>query len=417
MLADLKTFSTKVAELGARFKFTDQAVSAFQNDRVPEAVLTKLNSLKNKDFSRDDFVAELTKVLNADELKQFQTPIMNSSELPGAAKDKGPVQKYIAEFAAARGWQHGVSEKLRSEWTLEDDPGVAPLRAVLTKSPHGNQPIQFGKKFFWTEEMRGPRAPVSGTYKPEYYPNAPSSFESPEAKTEPKFLVWRTEETRAKPPESFLAAKELVRAAWKRIKARELAKNRADAIANAVRASAGDVPELIGQNVRELTNTLRNEITDPKVKDRVQAFSINGVCPLTGERTGLQPFQLRATSDIPYPNYRVMTETLLDERTKPPKTTFVMTDLPKDTYYVATLKSRDVKKVGDFQMVYSDLSFLGGSSPMTQTHQMVIGSFMADAEKKNRESIMGLIKQEFRYEVTDEQKKKLEENEKRGGDE
>lgn len=420
LVTDLKTFSTKVAQLAARFKYTDQSVIALQRDKLPEAVVNKLNALKGKEFSHDEFVAELTKALTADELKQYQEPIMNNSELVGAAKDKGPVQKYIAEFAAARGWQRGASEKLQSEWTLEDDPGLAPLRAVLTKSPHANRLIQFGKRFFWSDDsMNGPKNPVYGIYKPEYYPSAPGNFESPKDKPEPKFVVWRTEETRPQAPAGFLAAKEMVRAAWKRNKARELAKNRAETLAAAMRASAGDVPDLIDQNFRELANGLRNEITDPKAKERVQMFPINDVCPLVEEKAGgLKPFALTESNNIPFPSLPAMTDTLLAERTNPPKTTFIMVDKPKDTYYVVTLKRRDVKKVGDFKVIYENFA-LGGmfAQPHAQTLDSLMERFREDAQKKIQESIIGLLKQEFKFEATDEQKKKLEESDKRGSEE
>ena len=209
---------------------------------------------------RPELVKNLTeqtaKQLVQTDLKTFSTKVAELSE-NGAAKDKGPVLKYIAEFIATRGLQHGASDKLQSEWTLEDEPGLAPLKGVLTKSPHGNAVIQFGKKFFWTEDSRGgPRTPVTGTYKPEFYPNEPSNFESPSLKPEPKYLVWRTEETRSKQASSLPQVIDQVRAAWKRIKARDLAKSRADALANQMKGMPGDSPELIHQDMLELANSV-----------------------------------------------------------------------------------------------------------------------------------------------------------------
>ena len=55
------------------------------------------------------------------------------------------------------------------------------------------------------------------------------------------------------------------------MQARELAQNRAEAIANAARASAGDTPELIVQNLRELENTLQNEIANLRLSWRIKA--------------------------------------------------------------------------------------------------------------------------------------------------
>jgi hypothetical protein len=349
------------------------------------------------------------------DFKTFKTKVAELSE-NGTTKNKEPVLKYIAEFIAARGLQHGASDKLRSEWTLEDDPGMAPLREILSKSPHGNAVIQFGKKFFWSDDSGRPgqRNPVSGTYKPEYYPNEPSQHESPLAKPEPKFLVWRTEETRAKQMD-FQSAKEQLRAAWKLIKAREIARSRAEAIAAQMQRTVGDVPEMIVSNLTELANTVQNSIADPKIKNRVKVFAISDVCPLTGSesRGGLHKFELRPTSDIPYPT-RAMADTLIAERTKPPKTSFVLVDEPKDTYYVVTVKDRKVKSEQEFQFaVFMELP-TGMSGGMGQTRQAVMSSYNQNATKKTMESILGLLKQEFKFEATEEQKQKLEEKDKSG---
>lgn len=328
--------------------------------------------------------------------------------------------KFMHDFAAERGWQRGDSVAAHDEWTLEDDPGLAPLKAALPKSVHGNEPVRFGKRFFWADTRPGEaKAAATGTYQPEYYPNAPSTFESPEAKPEPKFLVWRTEETPGAPPKSFAQARESVKAAWKRIKARELAKARADSLANAIQSSGGDFAGVISQNVKDLAEGLKGEFTDPKAKERVKVFTVPGVAPLAQTAPdrnnpfamtgGMQRFMVTPTSDIPYPSAD-MTKQLLDERTKPAKTAFVMVDEPKDTYYVGTVVYRSPKTQDDFKFdVYRDIGF-------GQTRATVMSEYMRDSQRKTYESVMGLLKKEFKYEETDEQKARFEENEKRGGD-
>lgn len=354
---------------------------------------------------------QTAKQLVINDMTTFKTKVAELSE-NGNAKDKSPVLKYIAEFIAARNLPHGASEKLRTEWTLEDDPGLAPIREVLAKNVHGNAVVQFGKKFFWADDARpGQKTPISGTYKAEFYPSEPNKFESPSATPEARFIVWRTEETRAVPAKSFQAAKDQVLAAWKRIKARDLARNRAEALANQMQSMAGDVPELIDQNINELANTVRVSIADPKIRDRVKVFPINGVCPLIVDFQGPHPFELRPSRDIPYPT-RAMIDTLLAQRTKPPKTSFVLVDEPKDTYYVVTLKVRQVKSEQEFQQnVYTEFP-LGMAGILGQSREAVMGSYIGDARKKTMESVLGLLKQEFKLVLTDEQKKKLEEKEK-----
>lgn len=324
---------------------------------------------------------------------------------------------YLAGLVAERGWQRGESTGLRDEWTLEEDPGLAPLKAALPGSVHGDLPVRFGERFFWTRNPRdGSKVAATGTYSPEYYPNAPSGFESPEAKPDPKFLVWRTEETAAKAPSSIGQVRDAVKAAWKRIKARELAKARAESLARAIQSTPADSADLVNQNVTELVGRLKAEFPDPKAQERVKTFLLRDVAPLTQPDrgnpmamfSGMQRFTLSPTNNIPYPTPE-MSKALLDHRTDPAKTTFVLADAPKDTYYVVRVVQRNEKTADDFRRdVYQGF--------IAPARDAVLRVHAAEAQRKAYESVMGLLKAEFKYEETEDQKKRLDENEKRGGD-
>jgi WD40 repeat protein len=54
------------------YKITDDAIGILRNQQVPQAVLTKLEALRNKEFSETKFKNEIAKVLTADELAQFK---------------------------------------------------------------------------------------------------------------------------------------------------------------------------------------------------------------------------------------------------------------------------------------------------------------------------------------------------------
>jgi hypothetical protein len=43
-----------------------------------------------------------------------------------------------------------------------------------------------------------------------------------------------------------------------------------------------------------------------------------------------------------------------------------------------------------------------------------MGSFTRDTTKKTMESVMGLLKKQFKFEISDEQKQKLEDKDKGG---
>jgi hypothetical protein len=285
--------------------------------------------------------------------------------------------------------------------------------------------IPFANSFFWVGGDR--RSPVSGTYTPNYYPQTPRASDlvgSQEA--EPQYVFWRTEEVPAKAAASYAAAKDAVKAAWKRQKAREMAKNRAEAMANTIRTGGPTSEALLPGFLEDELAKLRSEFADPKARERTAGFLVDGVAPLTmvANPTGrsglhpplfpapggqLQPFNFIPTVNVKYPSLAMVRE-LVESRTKPPKSVLVLPDEPKDVYYVVTLLKRDVKKDTDFAREVYD------AGPRNPTRDIVLDQFRGDQRRKAIESVMGLLKKEFRYEETEEQKKKLDENEKRGGD-
>jgi YVTN family beta-propeller protein len=63
--------------VSAVFKFTGQVDAALKKEKVPESVLDKLDPLENKEYSREEFEAEIKKLLNADETKQYLSLILS----------------------------------------------------------------------------------------------------------------------------------------------------------------------------------------------------------------------------------------------------------------------------------------------------------------------------------------------------
>src|SRR5262249_41619589 len=144
----------------------------------------------------------------------------------GRKSDKSEAIKYLAEFAAKRGLQIRGTQKPVTEWELEGDPNVAPLVAAFRDSlrdprnPHLEDYFPFAQFFFWRPGERGGRNPAIGTFAPEFFP--PARAANPfEMEKHPQFVVWRKEE---KPSESIPFdlnnPPEVVKAAWKRLKAR-----------------------------------------------------------------------------------------------------------------------------------------------------------------------------------------------------
>jgi S1-C subfamily serine protease len=69
---------------GVWFQLVDRDFTDLRQLKVPETVLTKLNSLKDKELPRAEFLKELPKVLNAEELKQFKEVILERAVDLGA---------------------------------------------------------------------------------------------------------------------------------------------------------------------------------------------------------------------------------------------------------------------------------------------------------------------------------------------
>jgi hypothetical protein len=336
-------------------------------------------------------------------------------------KDRAAIEKYVRDFIASRGIAlHGTSGAPRDEWHLEDAPGLAPLvkaqkEALKEASPfHAQEYIPFGQSFFWTTQ-RDPRnqfapprrgAATSGNYQATMYPPGAAGGR---AEGKVQYVVWRTEDTPAKKA-NLVQARPAVVEAWKRMKARDLARAHADALAEQIRAAQFADPFLLNQFLGDKAAELRGRL-DPKVP--AEPFAISGVCPLVPSANPLamfqggpqlQPFELKPSENIPYPTPEMRKE-LLEDRDKPTKTVLVMPDAPKDTFYVATLMRRVLKTPDDFRReVFS----------RTGRAQEVRDLFQTEAAINARKSVVELLKKEFNYQETDEQKKKLDENEKSG---
>jgi hypothetical protein len=422
----------------------------------PELIKTVLDR-KAKELMREDlakFIQELHKpnqILEASLAIAITDPVKYFAEvrkLSDPTKPKTPEQvaaldKYIKDFVTTRGIQMGSSSPapgappgsppvLRDEWTLEEDPGLQPLVIAQkeslkqAKSFHGGEYIPFGRKFFWAESftMQGrQRVPTTGLYVAQFYPEErltpPDPF-SGGGSTKPQYVVWRTADQPAAPTD-FIAARDSVRAAWKKLKARELAQAKANTIAQTIQTSS-TAPALLPQLLNDEVFRLRDQVSDPKARDRVRKFVLKDVAPLApAERFsdmsnpfgpsrpqlgGVQPFILPESEDIPFPT-KDMEKALLDNRDKPPKTVFVLPDAGQDTFYIVTLLRRDMKDAEDFKNnVYSQ--FGGARRAVTQM-------FLFETMRKSRLTLLELLKKEFKYEETEEQKKKLDENAKSGG--
>jgi hypothetical protein len=360
------------------------------------------------------------------DLQRFTDELKKLSD-GGKKVDKAAAEKFVQDFLAARGIGGaavGRSSEPRSEFTIEDDPALAALVKVQKESARaargahngfgglGVEPyMPFGRSFFWTTTpgMGAPRpVPTTGLYAPDTFP--PRDLSSIDDRL--RYVVWRTEDIPAKKTTAS-AAEPAVIAAWKRMKARDLAKARADALSGAIRGVKEKDSTLLASTLIQKHYELQGEFADAKSQAQVKRFTISDVAPyvsgpmnpMTGQGGGLMPYLLPDSENIPYTTAE-MQQLLVDNRDKPSGTVLVFADAGKDTYYVATLLRRELKSPDDFKSnVYAT----------TGRARDVLQLARIEAATKARKSVVELLKKEFKYEETDKQKEELDKNEKSGG--
>ncbi len=377
------------------------AVQAQATRPLPlDAVRAKLSKQALEDAGRTIAHADLNKF--DEEMAKFN---VTKAESDAA----GQARTYLEKFVKERGLTTGQSQQFRDLYTIANDPGLKPLKDKMDeahKSPFQTQvgyvdPAQFGARFFFERDpadFRGGRMqPATGLYKPQPYP---STFLSGPTKDEPAFLVWRVAEQAAEVPRDFNTpeVKAKAEAAWRRMKARELAKQAAEDLAKRCQDLGANFIQ-IEQKLRDLRAEFANKFPTPEAKDRVKYFELDDVAqivsrplPMAGQDQ-VAPFQVTPSADIPYPGPK-MADELVQGRDKPLSSSMVLVDNPEDRYYVAVLEDRRERSADEFGLtVYGpSAQFGGGLGPVIdRRHQ-------DELRKQARDRAIAMLKAEFKYE-------------------
>lgn len=365
-----------------------------------------------------------------DDMRTFRSEIARvTREAKDANKKKAAAAAYIDEFTQKRGLKKGETTEFRDEYNIGDDPNMAPLKAIMEQAPHGTAPVRFGPQLFTApmieKVLQNPeymaalqrmspqeqqqqfmmlmnmREPETGVYIPRFYPNerGPQDVNrmTGGVLTDPSYLIWRSAE-RAPETVAFRSAEPKVLAAWKRTKARELAQKEAERIAAEIHAKNSTIGVQVRMALVDVEGTLKARWPDPKAQQGIKVFAIPDVAPYVtpmnfqgGMATEIRDFRLEPSSNIPYPTPE-MQKQLLEERSKPINSTFVMSDLPKENYYVAAVAERREKSPIEFeQTVFNAPTF----SPV---RNRVMQLQREDSYRKTRESALEILKAEFKYE-------------------
>jgi hypothetical protein len=327
----------------------------------------------------------------------------------GQKKDKSEARSLVDKFISERGLKSGGSTEFRDQYTIDEDPGLAVL-AEKKERGHGMTDVlvRFGPRFF--VNPRDPRGTATLTYyEPTTYPDhGPGSFVTLRP-NEPTYLTWRTETLEPATPRELKDVRAKVEAAWKRAKARELAKAAAEELRKSIDAKikeekAEDARGKVSQVVSDMHTKFQNETygSTPDAFDkrlRAKYFFVDKVTPIRAERnifdvrgTDEQPvaFQLMhlEKKDLPYPS-TALANAILDNKGKTLGTTVLEADRANDVYYVCVLTDRDRYGQEDFRAK----GIAEGRTPLAGA---VRDREMGNSLRKLRETTIALLKAEFK---------------------
>ena len=186
---------------------------------LPLAVLRgKFQEETSLEQAKKTFVAEFNKL---------------QEEMKKKAKDlkkpevKAEIAKLIDEFVKKHGLTRGASTAAHDKYSLLNDPGLKELKERYYKDT-SNASDKLGERatrpYFDEGGPMSRTAADSGVFSPTWFDRNTPEFAFDLKET--FFLTWKTEESEAK-VRKFEDAKADVAAAWKRLKARELAETAA----------------------------------------------------------------------------------------------------------------------------------------------------------------------------------------------
>jgi hypothetical protein len=267
----------------------------------------------------------------------------------GREKGKEEVEKYVAQFVKERGLLHGQTDKPRDQYDMGDDPSLAALKDAYRKA-HGEEDRllrRFANEFFTDQSQTG--AP-DGLFIPHKY--------FTDTRDERQFLWWRTDDQPPKTPK-FESVRKKVEEAWTLLQARDLAKKEAERILEAAKKTPREAANL--RDVAAQSGNLDYFDVGPFALYMPQFIptatgSFGRSYASVVQQPPLPPERLAQVYNIPadrvaYPDSDMVLG-LLNLRKEPKGAMTVVSDKPKQNFYVSTLLSRDEPTQDEFRRAY-----------------------------------------------------------------
>jgi hypothetical protein len=264
------------------------------------------------------------------------------------------LQRILAEGIKKYHLQTGASTRLGSQFDIGRDEGLEPLKAAFDKevgaaaarmkqmaafdrqqalfaNPYNLKPKDFAKLFFAGRAEPDPTGmsrepPRAEVDTPRLWPQE-YFFTVDPSQDHRQFLFWKTAEEKPRVPESLDQVKDQVEHAWKLEKARVLAHQKAEQIADELWKAGGDVDPILVNEAGKLSEA---------------KITLDGVAPLVRNptaaagRSQYRPYQVPEDT-FTYPRDNIVEE-LLAMR-EPNSQVKVFSNKPQTVYYVAAVSN------------------------------------------------------------------------------
>jgi hypothetical protein len=282
---------------------------------------------------------------------------------PKPAKDKlvkanEEAAKYLESWLKERGLTPAGTKKPIDEYSVSTDPELKPLYELATKESDGTNSLT--QKLFGVMHPQFP-FPNMHPFQPEWFPGEPAG----EAVDKPGRLMWTSEEQDPRTYNSLANADSIlggeamtkrVERAWKMEKARAIAQDEANRLADQVRA----ITKTAAANPFGVEKQLRDLAAEKKYRlislERLAVLKFDHsptkAAPMTYKKSEIEK------DKVQYPTDKFVDQ-LLELRKQPLGAVTVETDAPRARLYVAAEVERQEKTIDQFRSVFSRSSATG----------------------------------------------------------
>lgn len=272
-------------------------------------------------------------------------------------------EKAVQEAAAKRGLTVGAGAQADTIYDLIDDPGLKPLRELSGQDSPGDDPLAKAVRFAMifvrgnptadpAQQLQASSGPANGgpVFLPIWYPSGTRpAAHIPLPVDRPAALAWKTEDKDAQIRRfDEPGVRDQVKAAWRLLKARELAEQDARKWADEAKAAKGDLPAL----------------KDFAARHQRPLFELGPIAQMLPAQTatagGPRHYQTYSVprEQITYPSAEFI-NALLKMKDAALGATEVLNDQPKQHFYVVSL----VRKVEPTESEFDRSFFAAGGGP------------------------------------------------------